>query len=189
MSLSSLIYVLSSYFLDTSYLIFFEYLFIYLLQIGAFLALSMTSLVFSISMLVFYSVVLEYFLNLIRVRCSYYYGCYQVMTSVDKNLAIGIASCLVGLALFDMACSIGSVVVSCKAYSKFCNTCDVNDCCSYLGCCECDCIPLNTLQVMHMLFFCIIFSLCNSKPVYVCASVECSNTMIYHNIPSIGVKS
>jgi len=114
--------------------------------IGAFLALSMTSLIFSISMLAFYSFVLEYFVNLIRNRCSYYFGCYEVMTSVAKNLGIGIASSLIALAVFELACSIGSVAVSCKAYSKFCNTCDVNDCCSYLGCCECDCIPLNAQQ-------------------------------------------
>ena len=86
------------------------------------------------------------------------------MTSVAKNLGIGIASSLIALAVFELACSIGSVAVSCKAYSKFCNTCDVNDCCSYLGCCECDCIPLNAQQVMYLLFYSILFSLCNSNP-------------------------
>ena len=34
------------------------------------------------------------------------------------------------------------VVVSCKAYSKYCNTCDADDCCTCLGCCEYDSAPL-----------------------------------------------
>jgi len=117
--------------------------------IGAFLGLSITSLIFSISMVSFYSVVLEYFVNLENYRCHYgyyRYWCYYIISNDAKKLGIGVASFLIALTVLELACSIGSVVVSCKAFSKCCNTCDANDCCSYLGCCECDCIPLNTQQ-------------------------------------------
>jgi len=122
--------------------------------IGAFLGLSITSLIFSISMASFYSVVLEYFVNFRRFDCYVYYNyngyhsyrCTMLMKSSVKDTGIGITSFLLTLVVFELACSIGSVAVSCKAYSKCCNTCNTYDCCTCLGCGECDCIPLNTQQ-------------------------------------------
>ena len=103
-------------------------------------------------MLSFYAVVLDYFVELKSLSCyydGYFRFCYGVSSSI-KDEGIGVTSFLVSLVVFELACSIGSIVVSCKAYSKCCNTCDAaNDCCTCLGCCECDCQPLNGRQVSH----------------------------------------
>eukprot|EP00795_Rhopilema_esculentum_P000746 gene746-10464_t len=42
------------------------------------------------------------------------------------------------LIVIELGCSIAAVVYSCKAYSKCCTTCLVDDCCACVGCCECD---------------------------------------------------
>ena len=108
-------------------------------------------------MLSFYSVVLDYFVNGNRYSCYYStYGdlnCIKTMSGDVRDLGIGITSFVVSLVMFELACSIGSVVASCKAYSKFCSTYNVNDCCTCFGCGECDCSPLNAQQVMD-LFLC-----------------------------------
>ena len=114
-------------------------------------------------MLSFYSVVLEYFINVRGYYCYYrysYYGgwtCDYYLSSDAKDLGIGMTSFLLFLAIFELACSIGSVVLSGKAYCKCCNTCDANDCCTCLGCCQCDTAPLNIQQVNY-LFTKILYS-------------------------------
>merc|ERR1712141_383242 len=118
--------------------------------IGSFLGLSITSLIFDVSMLSFYSVVLDYFVTYFRYYC--YYSHYQPWRCdyseyySAKNLGIGITSFLIFLGSWELACSIGSVVLSGKAYCKCCNTCDADDSCTCLGCCECSIAPLNVQQ-------------------------------------------
>ena len=100
-------------------------------------------------MLAYYSIVLAYFVTLVTSSCTY--GsitiCFDSGSSSVKDLGIGITSFLLTLVICELACSIGSVVLSSKAYCKFCNTCNFNDCCTCLGCCECSIAPLNVQQV------------------------------------------
>ena len=113
-------------------------------------------------MLTFYSVILEYFDAISSYYCSplyypyYRYYCYGYMSRGDKDLGIGLTAFLVTLACCEFFFSIGSIVVSCKAYSKCCNTCDPNDCCTCLGCCECDSYSLHTQQVTFVLFMLLL---------------------------------
>ena len=107
-------------------------------------------------MLSYYSVVLEYFVNIDLFRCGYYrygYGviklCFNNIATDAKDLGIGMTVGLMIAASIELACSIGSVVQSCKAYSKCCNTCKTTDCCTCLGCCECDSEPLDTQNVVY----------------------------------------
>ena len=78
--------------------------------------------------------------------------CWKYISHDDKDVNTGIASCLVGLVVFELACSIGSVAVATKAYSRCCNTCDTEDCCTWVGCCECKGAVSNTQQVIY--FYC-----------------------------------
>ena len=114
-------------------------------------------------MLPFYSMVLEYFVNFKRIRCYFgYYGCYTIMTIEVRDLGTGMSSFLVALLVLELVCSIGSVVLSCRAYSKYCNTCNIRDCCTCLGCCECDCVPLNISQAIHLFLYSLLRIFCKT---------------------------
>jgi len=117
--------------------------------IGTFLGLSITSLIFDISMLPYYSVMVEFFVDFYNEYCDWGLNgryCWKYLAYQDKDWNTAIASCLVGLVVFELACSIGSVVVATKAYSKCCNTCNTDDCCTWVGCCECKGAVSNTQQ-------------------------------------------
>ena len=90
-------------------------------------------------MLAPYSMDLDFF-EQIRPECSSYpyYRC---------NTVFGLIGFLVVLMICEFACSVASISLSCKAYSKCCNTCNADDCCTCLGCCECDATPFNYHQV------------------------------------------
>ena len=97
-----------------------------MLQIGAFLALSLTSLVLTISMLAMHTIALaQYILS--------YYG-----DSPSKSLELALTIALMCLVAVDFVCSVSAVALACEAYCKFCSTCDVRDCMVCQGCCECD---------------------------------------------------
>ena len=117
-------------------------------------------------MLSFFSIELDFFVTLFKKTCHYTgsgsSSCYINTSGISKDTVIGLLSFLIVLVLFELACSIGSVVVSCKAYSKCCNTYNTNDCCAFVGCCECDCRPLNVQQV--------------SRPFHVVCTRSCACT-------------
>eukprot|EP00795_Rhopilema_esculentum_P000747 gene747-10466_t len=117
------------------------------LLIAAFCALSITSLILTVIMLVFYSISLNYFTDsrFYYYTCSYYGSCYyiRVISSSTVEASIGLLGFLMLLILIELGCSIAAVVYSCKAYSKCCSTCLINDCCACVGCGECDTRPLN----------------------------------------------
>ena len=101
-------------------------------------------------MLIFYSLALYYFDNLGYYDCWYYpyYQCSWFVPHSQRDEGLGLTGTLVFLMISEFACSIASIVLSCKAYSKCCNTCKADDCCTCLGCCEYDTTPLNYQQVM-----------------------------------------
>ena len=84
-------------------------------------------------MLVSYSLALQFFDN------TRYY--------TERAESLGFTGAVVALVICEFACSIASIVLSCKAYSKCCNTCDADDSCTCLGCCEWDTTSLNYYQV------------------------------------------
>ena len=115
-------------------------------------------------MLTYYSVVLGYFVNIDLFWCIYHNTyrrvCYTNIAKDVKDLGIGMTAGLVIVASIELICSIGSVVLSCRAYSKCCNTCNMNDCCTCLGCCECDSLPSNTTQVINSFFSSLLCVFC-----------------------------
>ena len=104
-------------------------------------------------MLIFYSLALYYFDYLGYYDCWYYpyYGC-RSSRSRYRDEGLSLTGTLVFLVICEFACSIASIALSCKAYSKCCNTCNADDCCTCLGCCECDATPLNYYQVTQCFF-------------------------------------
>jgi len=119
--------------------------------IASFYALSITSLILTLIMLGFYSVTLSYYVDGGGQICDYYYPhwrvvCHNFLSAPAQSSGIGMTAGLVTLIIVELACSIVSVVVSCRAYSKFCSTCDCSDCCTCFGCCECGCAPISMQQ-------------------------------------------
>ena len=104
-------------------------------------------------MLSFYSVVLDYF----RRSFCYYRNdvnyCLPHLSTDDKDLGVGMTSFLLLMVTCELVCSIISVALAGKAYPKCCNTYDVNDCGTCIGCCECDTTPLYGEQVNYYGFY------------------------------------
>ena len=109
-------------------------------------------------MLAFYSLALYYFEYLGYYDCSYYisYYCSWRVPNKQRDKGLGLTGTLVFLMICEFACSIASIALSCKAYSKCCNTSNAEDCCTCLGCCECDTTPLNYQQVTLFLSIVLI---------------------------------
>ncbi|XP_065058667.1 uncharacterized protein LOC135686376 isoform X2 [Rhopilema esculentum] len=120
---------------------------------GAFCGLSITSLILTVVMVIFYSISLDYFDNssFLGLSCNSYGYCYnfRTLSKSIKEASIGLLGLLVALILIELGCSIAAVVYSCKAYSKCCTTCLGEDCCACVGCCECDASPLTPHQPLR----------------------------------------
>ena len=122
--------------------------------------MSLQSIYFDILILSYYSVVLSDYTDVRSTNCYYaIYGwtCDSTLSNHDKLRGYLISSLSLFLAILELAASIGSIVLSNKAYGEWCNPCDCSDCCTCIGCCECDTAPLNIKQVNN-LFTNILYS-------------------------------
>ena len=126
------------------------------MQIGLFFTLSIISLILTITMICFYAITLEYFATLIRLVCRKYYdsmtrnvikSCTASIPKKTHEISLGLTGLLMFLLCCELVCSIAVVVLSCKAYSRFCNTGHFRDCCICKGCCQCDFALLRVNQV------------------------------------------
>eukprot|EP00112_Aurelia_sp_Birch-Aquarium-sp1_P003159 Seg1353.6 transcript_id=Seg1353.6/GoldUCD/mRNA.D3Y31 product="hypothetical protein" protein_id=Seg1353.6/GoldUCD/D3Y31 len=113
--------------------------------LGAFLGLSISSLILSTTMAAMHS----WYLVIISKDSRAYYWTDRKHWYVPEShyeAAVGVSGFLVGLIVVELVCSIIAVVLALKPYCKCCTTCNLDDCCTCTGCCDCAVDPVRYQQ-------------------------------------------